>query len=286
MGRVRLVAVSVVLGGTFALYACSLITPVDDLFGKGDATSDASPSDAAGDAQPLSDSASDAGAPDTGPSCGRPGPTNGLVAYWPMDEGTGDTVHDCTSNHYDGKFLSQDPDGGSWTKGFAGGAVQVSGTHGCVDFGAPQGLRFQTAFSASAWVYVPTDPVDVSYVVGQTMAANISGWRISLDVGPVTNWEMGIEDAGNVSVSAMGPTAGKWTHIAGVWRPGGPVEVYVNGSAGAVEPNGVPMKVFEDVAHMRVGCRGDDSLYFPGAIDEVRLYSRALTLADISALAQ
>lgn len=285
MGRVRTVVTSVVAGASLTGVACSLITPVDDLVAKGDAASDAAdaaPSlDAAPDAQPA-----DSGAPDTGKPCGRPGPENGLVAYWPMDEGSGDTIHDCTQNHLDGKFIRQDPDGGSWTQGSFGAAIAVAGTNGCVDFGAPQALRFQGAFSASAWVYIAQNPVDTSYVVGQTLAANISGWRIALLPGPTTNWEMGIEDAGDMSASASGPMPGKWTHIAGVFKPGGPVEIYVNGAAGGVEPNGVPMKLFEDMAHVRVGCRGDDSLYFPGAIDEVRLYSRALTLSDIAVLAQ
>lgn len=272
------------IAGASAAAACSLITPVDDLLAR-DAGGDGAIADA-GAPDTAEAAATDSGTPDTGTPCGRPGLDKGLVAYWPMDEGSGSFVRDCTQNHYDGKFVRQDPDGGSWTPGAFGSAITVSAPNGCVDFGTPQGLRFPGAFTASAWVYVAANPVDTSYVVGQTLAANISGWRVALLPGPQTDWQMGIEDAGNAELLANGPGTGKWRHIAGVFKPGAAIEVYVAGTPGGALTSGVPPKVWEDLATMRVGCRGDDTLYFPGAIDEVRLYDRALTPVEIAGLAQ
>ena len=282
------------VGLAIALSACTLLTKLDDLSG-GDNTaaedgSDGTVSDARGFDERVdrdgNGGASDAGGGvDSGSDapCGHPGPTNGLVAYYAFEEGSGTTVHDCSDNHSDGTILQPAPN--TWTMGAKGGALRVSAPNGCVDLGMPEALQPST-MSIAAWVNVRAYPaVSASgYVVGQTLNADGSGWRfgsIGDDAGSF-GW-LNTTAGTRYAVNAIGPAVGAWHHVAVTFAPNAAVSVFVDGLAKTIQTS-VPAITFSAVSY-RIGCRADGANVFDGLIDEVRIYDRVLSNAEIASLA-
>jgi hypothetical protein len=81
--------------------------------------------------------------------------------------------------------------------------------------------------------------------------------------------------------TASSLSTGTWTHVAGVYD-GANMTVYVNGAAaGTVAHTGA---IPTNALTLRVGADSSGASLFSGLIDEARVYSRALSAADIQAL--
>ncbi|HEY8562442.1 MAG TPA: LamG-like jellyroll fold domain-containing protein [Pyrinomonadaceae bacterium] len=79
---------------------------------------------------------------------------------------------------------------------------------------------------------------------------------------------------------AFAPTVGQWYHIAYTWQSGGNEVLYVDGAA--VDANSADLAPVYSNNPFTVGAGGGFS--FQGRADEISLYSRALTAAEISSL--
>jgi hypothetical protein len=272
------------------LSACTLLTKLDGLSGGplddggapgSDATTggDGSLADASNDGRDIADGGTDG---EGGPSCGSPGPTSGLLAYYPFDEGMGNAVHDCSNNHFDGAFIRQ-ADGGSWTPGKKGGAIRVDAPNGCVDLGVQAQLQPQS-MTVTAWINIASlPPMGASgYVIGQAANADVAGWRIGARYTNAVGFEL--TTAGmSYLVDTPAPAPGTWHHVAMAFKPNDKLEIFVDGTSTKVQ-NALPPITFVAVS-IRIGCRSDDANYFSGMIDELRIYDRVLTQAEITALA-
>ena len=51
-------------------------------------------------------------------------PVNGLIAYWPLDEGSGSVADDMSSQDHQGTVT-----GATWTTGLSGGALSFDGVN-------------------------------------------------------------------------------------------------------------------------------------------------------------
>jgi len=275
------------------LSACTLLTKLDGLSGgttgagpDGGDSSAAPPIDAQIDARAANEGGADAGGSadaDAALACGHPGPTEGLLAYYPFEEGSGTVVHDCSGNHVDGTFVRMAGD--TWTTGAKGGGLRVQAPNGCVDLGVPASLQPPT-MSVTAWVNVSTYPVPPAsgYVIGQTLNADGSGWRIgslTVDAG-MLGWQHATGGT-KYPVVIPGPAPASWHHLVVTFAPNASVAIFLDGTL-ATSLAGVPPITFSAVS-MRIGCRADDANYFDGLVDEVRVYDRVLTAAEITALA-
>jgi outer membrane protein assembly factor BamB len=84
------------------------------------------------------------------------------------------------------------------------------------------------------------------------------------------------------------PIGKNWTHIAGVLRKSGEVEVYIDGEMTG-SAKGAKLLTGDPMITMKIGCDDTHQLLpqrlagFDGAIDEVMLFHRALSAGDIKA---
>jgi hypothetical protein len=274
--------------------ACSLLTDFGGLSGgaandAGDSTAidrDAAttvgdaPVDALDAGVPSDDDA--AGDGEGGPACGFPGPTIGLLAYYPFEEGSGTSVHDCGPHHVDGTIINQVA--GTWTTGARGGAVRVATPNGCVDLGTAPALNAAT-MTASMWISVVAAPASGStgYILGRAANADVAGWRVGVRSSGAVGWESSASGTSYFVDSPAAVSLNVWHHVAVTFAPDDTVKVFVDGASvttTAAVPPIVPVSV-----SMRIGCRSDNANYFRGAVDEVRLYDRVLTPAEITSLA-
>ena len=93
---------------------------------------------------------------------------------------------------------------------------------------------------------------------------------------------VGVEANGSERfVSGGNPlTALQWIHLAGTYD-GTRQRLYVNGAEVASLPASGP--ITESAGPLRMGGNGVWGEYFAGRIDEVRIYNRALSVAEIQA---
>ena len=204
---------------------------------------------------------------------------SGLVAAYGFDEGTGNTVQDQSGNNLTGTIV-----GATWTTaGMYGNALSFNGTSSYVDLGSPSAFQLTGSMTIEAWVKAAANPADDGQIVSKS---NGAGWQLktSPDTGPHT---FGISVSVNSTTKAQRystavPALNTWYHIAGVYDAAAlTLSTYVNG----VLDNGtlrgtVPASQLNQTANVNIG-RRTGGFYFNGVIDEVRIYNRALSQAEI-----
>ena len=138
----------------------------------------------------------------------------------------------------------------------------------------------------SAWVKATANPADDGNIIAKSDW--ISGWQFktSPDTGPHT---FGISVAGSANTFAQRYCTttrllNVWYHVAGTYDAAArTLNIYVNGALdNGVLRGTVPASQVNSAVNVNIG-RRSDGFYFNGVIDEVRIYNRALTAAEIQA---
>jgi len=217
--------------------------------------------------------------------------TDGLIAYWPMDENAGVTVQDLSGNGHDGT-IHGDP---LWVPGKFGSALAFDGSGG---WGAgdyvliPQhtSLMPSDAMSVSAWAYLPVNStfagiIENSHDTGSTE----SGWGMIRD----TQWSWYDSSDYFFYMVAPGPsgfvgrgetTTVGWHHMLATWD-GENLRVYIDGVEdpdGSIAASG-PLDWDPVPSEMTIGAYHDNDEYygFTGIIDDVAYWNRALRADEV-----
>jgi hypothetical protein len=220
----------------------------------------------------------DVGADTVPAEAGRDCNATSPVVYWPLDEGSGTMVRDCAKNMLPATLVGAT----SWVSGVDGGnALSFSG--GYATAGTPPELAFTGAMSVVAWASIaafPNEP-QVRYLVSRSTDINANGWRL----GVRANSQVGFAVYGSATarVEATGDVPAGWVHLAGVYRPNQPVELYVNGVLKASSSSNGPASIGSTTTEVRIGVRGDGNVdtAYSGIASDVRIYDRALTKEEV-----
>jgi hypothetical protein len=201
----------------------------------------------------------------------------GIIAWWDGDLISGATALDRVSTHH-GTMLNAV----QLTTGRVGNAFEFNGLN-VIE------VPYSTALVPSALTF----EVWVRPVGPQLLWARIAG--ILIDGYPASLWLFGIGSHGGVYFGAfrnfsqayidgINPLPGStWTHIAGTWD-GVLMRAYVNG---VIQPDvaAVTGPLSGTPVPLRIG-RGETTAFgYRGGVDELSLYQRALTGAEIAAIA-
>lgn len=201
-------------------------------------------------------------------------PTNpGLVAAYGMEEGTGTTVGDSSGQNNAGAATDT-----TWTAtGKHGKALSFNGTTSWVTVPHAESLRLKNTLTYSAWVQPAT--VDGWRTVLMKENADNPAYGLYASVGDVP---MGQLEYATTTKSVVGDDPlplNQWSHLAVTYN-GTTITLYVNG----VQIDQTPMTgdLADDGGVLRLGGNNiwmDE--FFSGAIDEVRIYNRVQTAAEI-----
>ena len=199
--------------------------------------------------------------------------TAGLRAAYAFDEGSGSTALDSSENHRTATIV-----GGTWAAGKFGSAVSLNGTGNEVDPPA-LGTFYKSAFTYEAWVRKQSAKVDVT-VLGSWTSAQAGGPMIWVDhVAGRYRLTLGANSA-NYLDSGRTPAVGQWQHVAATYD-GSVARFYVDGvqTASTTFTGNVG-----NSDTWRIGAYGSTpGGFFDGLVDNVRIYDRALSAAEIGA---
>lgn len=202
--------------------------------------------------------------------------TGGLVAAYGFNEGQGTTAADATGNRLTGTVSSA-----TWAAGKFGNALNFTGKSASrVTVASSPLLQFATAFTVSAWVNPVATQSAEPTIVAKEISGNLSFVLYSkgAGIGPNTYALVG----GNYrSVASPGTIpANTWTYLAATYD-GSILSIYVNGEL--IQSSLVGGNFAAGTGALRIGNNAVFSNEgFNGRIDEVRVYSRALSVSEIA----
>ena len=193
-----------------------------------------------------------------------------LIAHWQFDESSGNIAQDVSGNSNNGT-LKGDP---QWVAGRIGGAIQLDGIDDYVDIGSV-GISGIDTRTIAGWAKASTTDIPAwTSVFGFVPNGDTDG----------TYYDIEVDDAGNYVVFVGGwesifiPVDTQWHHFAvtyngqgGNWYLDGQFVDNLDGEIGTID-------------QVRIGARLSNSNYFPGLIDDVRIYNTVLTLTEIKKL--
>jgi hypothetical protein len=198
-----------------------------------------------------------------------------LIAWWTCDEGAGTVVGDASGNGHDGTFVYGNP---SWVEGNRGSAVQLTGP---TLIEIPPLDVVLTEATMAGWIKTNGSQPDWSSFImtrtpGLATGFNVLGFQLAYHWNDTsTSWDYRGGD--------MIPD-NEWTFCAVTVEPD-KATFYVNGVAGSVnEINHGPCTWNSNIY---LGGDGNDEWIarrMNGALDDISLFSRALTADEILAL--
>jgi hypothetical protein len=211
--------------------------------------------------------------------------THGLVGYWTFDEGAGTTAADSSGWGNSGTLTN----GPVWSSGGtckASGCLTLDGTNDQVVVPTASSLNLMGNLTLAGWVNpnIPGSPPSVVY-----------GLFSKGGGGSGVNYRTGIHFSdkhmdytvftGAAWVSVGSPTAffpnSQWIHYA-VSVNNGTAKLYKNGVLNTTGASAIGATLSEA---LYLGGSGDaNSTYIPGVLDDMRVYNRALSAAEIAAI--
>ena len=194
---------------------------------------------------------------------------SGLASWWPGDGNPDDIV-----GGYHGTLVS----GTTFVPGKVGQAFSFDGVDDYVDLGTSvaQGV---TALTYEAWI----NPDDVIVHDGLVVGRLLANQMFLSDDGHLyaNRWSTdGSSSANSFDTNTVVPE-GTWTHVAATFDDT-TIKVYINGVEAGSKTYQWPLK--DSTFPMLIGTDINNDRWFDGLIDEVTIYGRALTGAEIQAI--
>ncbi|GIF96965.1 hypothetical protein Cci01nite_20590 [Catellatospora citrea] len=200
---------------------------------------------------------------------------------WPLNDGGGTEAVDGFNN---GNTLRLSPSGATWTTGINAGALAFNGSTGYAATPAAV-LRTDASFTVAAWVRLDAAGGTTSAVsqdgvnaTGVTLGYSSSAgrWRVMMHRADTT----GSSEVSATSTST--PATGRWTHLAGVYdATAGQLRLYVNGQLETTVSHTSTWQAGGAVQVGRWRRGGAYTGYWNGRVDDVTVFNRAATAAEV-----
>jgi len=204
---------------------------------------------------------------------------DGLVAYWSFDEGTGTVLHDYSGHGHHGTIS-----GAQWVPGVAGSALRFDGTNDNVHVPDADDLDVIGPFTISLWTTFEaigpgTTRQNVLSKERYQSATDNDGYLIRKEYDSAAPFFLLLRDGGH-STSFGSVSANRWYHIVATFD-GTTLHAYKDAefTGQATAPSNRA-----NTKQLAFGEKPDGAFDFQGIVDELRMYSRALSAAEIADL--
>ena len=225
-------------------------------------------------------------------------PTDHLVAHWKLDEASGTIVADASGNDNGGVFIGMP----QWTPGIIGGALNFpsGGSEDATDFVEIANTVTlenvqENDYAIAAWFKPTSVPPNTSLVNLSYTVLCKEGYHenIAYTFEQKFRYEHWLIDVSYVGVeSAIIHPPGAWYQLTAVLdRTNGIAKLYVDGviEQTVMFPPGSQTYEYDTIPWRMGACRpGPQDYAYPtdGIVDQVRIYDRVLSDAEVTALYQ
>ncbi|MBT7661158.1 hypothetical protein HN604_03700, partial [archaeon] len=211
----------------------------------------------------------------------------GLIAHWEFNEGAGTLVADSSSSGYDGAAVNI---GWESSNCYEGACGSFSGVNGQVEI--PSFNVAGNEISIAAWINPNSFAIGDARILSKAVgtSGNDHTFMLSTQNSGGTKLRFRLQTGGSTEThicTDQDLVTGTWQHVAAVYD-GSSVVVYVNGIACILDSGGVQSgSITSADAPVWIGNNppGTPDKTFDGFIDEIVIYDRGLTFAEIAVLA-
>ena len=217
---------------------------------------------------------------------------NGLIGWWKLNEsGNVSTAADSIGTNTGTLTNFPGNPSASWVAGMIAGSLDFDGANDHINAGNTTALDNIAQFTVSAWIRPDslgknTRGTIVNNAQGGA-AAPTAGWTFRLTSNSSLEFSVDYNTTDLVRRTADNTIkTGLWSHVVLTWTGSATAtnaRVYINGTetAYSVTTDGGTNRVDDSAATLRMGDTPDGSSNFDGRIDDVRIYNRVLSAAEI-----
>lgn len=219
----------------------------------------------------------------------------GLVLYLPFNEGKGDVAQDLSGNNNNGVLKGQP----EWVKGKDGFALKFNGEQNknYVEVADHPSLNPKTEITCAAWIYfdkfIGSGGIISKYIgAGNQRSYTIhthhdNALAMASDCSADGTYSAGVTAVSVASESVMKER--KWHHIAMTFVAKDSIKFYIDGVKSGEAKTDFMANLFDNTVPLLVGNdfqiggahRAGQPREFTGIVDEVAIFNRALSDAEI-----
>jgi hypothetical protein len=212
--------------------------------------------------------------------------SDGLVAYWNLDENSGSVANDLSGNNHTGTVS-----GAQWAPGMYNSGLDFGGGTDHVDVGnidVVAGGTGNDGLTLAFWFQANSFGVSDARLISKSTSANEQDhyWMVSTISDNGTKLRMRLKAGGTTTTLIAGSgnlTAGEWYHAVATYD-GSNMRLYLEKQeVGSVAKTGT-IDVSSSVSVWLGNNPGTSNQGFDGLMDDIRIYDRALTPAEITIL--
>jgi prepilin-type N-terminal cleavage/methylation domain-containing protein len=211
--------------------------------------------------------------------------SQGLVGWWPLDEGTGSTAYDQSGNENNGTWSGTmaSPNSTYYGTGkvypYAG---WFDGTNNDVNLGNPTILQITNAITIALWVNPSSLPTYSAFISNfQGGSYNNGAFAMRMISGNlITNFFF--SSGSSLQIAQSFNTKNTWSYFVATYD-GSHGVVYLNGKSFATG-NATGSITYSQGYNWLIDGTYPGGSGIPGSINDVRIYNRALSPAEVMAL--
>ena len=220
---------------------------------------------------------------------------NGLVGYWSFEDGAGVKATDFSGTGNTGTLTNMEA--GDWVAGRRGKALDFDGNNEYVTTEDMNAVDGASALTSCVWVRHRTTTTDDNIFAknnGSTDGFVFFRDDVGASSGRTDTYTVTVYDSADTDSATLEGATGSarlnmWTFVCATFTAGSPtgLRLYVNGEEDANSPvSASAVGAIDAGANIfAIGMQSDGTTSpFDGQIDEARVYTRALTSAEIYTL--
>jgi hypothetical protein len=209
----------------------------------------------------------------------NPQAVSGPAGWWKLDDGNGNSAVDSSGTGNTGTLVNNP----AWVSGVLGGGMNFNGTNQRVTVADNNSLDFTNQITLAAWIR--PGKLDTQYPINKAAYDSVDGYELSLSSSGKVFVRFNQASADNtyrLNSNTSYPTDGNtWMHVVATYD-GTTIKLYINGVLDASVDK--TLTIATNTLPLTFGSDTQNAAPFQGGMDDVRVYGRALSAAEVAAL--